>query len=65
MYARLYTSRTATHLCHARPDVAPGTYVLSVTSHDYVFDQVRQLAASFAPPLTLGGLVPRGRVGLY
>ncbi|KAG9314520.1 hypothetical protein JVU11DRAFT_5317 [Chiua virens] len=30
-----------THFCYARPDIDPGTYVLSVTSHDYVFDQFR------------------------
>lgn len=24
----------------SRPDVSPGTYVLSVLSHDYTFDQV-------------------------
>lgn len=53
------SKRRAQHLtsdlCYARPDVDPGTYVLSVTSHDYVFDQVRQLAASFTSALTLEG----------
>ena len=27
----------------ARPDVPPGTYVLSVIAHDHVFDKVRRL----------------------
>lgn len=41
MYAHLCASSVATDTCYSRPDVDPGTYVLSVTSRDYAFDQVR------------------------
>lgn len=41
MYTHVSTSFVATDFCYPRPNVDPGTYILSVTSHDYAFDQVR------------------------